>query len=486
MSYDHRDASLGGLVAPNNIFPSKPYPSCIILLLTQFFDYICDPLNIQWRSYIPFGLAEPPLGWLSHRIGTIAENRPEFVSFEDYYATHVFINENDSRVSFGSIIWKYAFETNNTALADLTTPIAILVMVLLGMSLKLIKSSATRRFSALGRRLGRKTNGMEWEHQNHERMYKFGEYMHRLCFHVLMVVFGIFCSWGQIWWDFFSTDDGNGGSYRGVRSLSVGNPHHKIDPFTTWYYLIQAANCLMLSFNLLEISLDVIIRSPINTISICPATTKTTNMKWTLQFPLRILWKKSNVPGDFTEMFIHHFATAFLIIGSTYIRFHRGGSMVLLVHDITDIFVDLLRTSHFLKWKTSTNVSFTLVFTSWILFRLGIYPFVVLKGVWDYAHLITIVGDVKLEIFNAYAPIFCFAMITIVGLNIFWFYHLIRIAYLIVAKGEQKDLTNGNKTEGCNPGFTVIPKHDESELDDDDGATETMSSLSLVQEKKEK
>ncbi|VVC88818.1 unnamed protein product [Leptidea sinapis] len=70
---------------------------------------------------------------------------------------------------------------------------------------------------------------------------------------------------------------------------------------------------------------------------------------------------------DFWQMFIHHIATIALLSFSWVCNLHRIGTLVLLLHDCADIFVERL-----------CDTSFLALIVVWISTRVGIYPFYII------------------------------------------------------------------------------------------------------------
>ena len=82
---------------------------------------------------------------------------------------------------------------------------------------------------------------------------------------------------------------------------------------------------------------------------------------------------------DFLEMFIHHVATILLvsIIGS--IQMHRFGTLVLLLHDVADIFMEAAKISKYARWQKACDILFAIFFVVWCVTRLFILPFFLLR-----------------------------------------------------------------------------------------------------------
>ncbi|KAL1198402.1 ASC1-like protein [Cardamine amara subsp. amara] len=82
--------------------------------------------------------------------------------------------------------------------------------------------------------------------------------------------------------------------------------------------------------------------------------------------------------SDFKVMLVHHIVTSFLIILSFVFRFARIGSVILALHEISDVFLEMGKMCKYSGAETMTSVSFLLFLLSWTALRLIYYPFWVL------------------------------------------------------------------------------------------------------------
>ncbi|XP_073001288.1 ASC1-like protein 1 isoform X2 [Typha latifolia] len=97
--------------------------------------------------------------------------------------------------------------------------------------------------------------------------------------------------------------------------------------------------------------------------------------------------------SDFLVSMCHHVATVVLIILSYIFRFARAGSIILAIHDASDVFLETGKMSKYSGCEWLANISFPLFVASWILLRLIYYPFWVLRSTRDIgAHLIDLVS----------------------------------------------------------------------------------------------
>ncbi|XP_048229327.1 ceramide synthase 1 LOH3 isoform X2 [Ricinus communis] len=89
-----------------------------------------------------------------------------------------------------------------------------------------------------------------------------------------------------------------------------------------------------------------------------------------------IFWETRR--SDFGVSMSHHIATVILIVLSYIFRFGRVGSIVLALHDASDIFLEIGKMSKYSGAEAMASFAFILFVLSWIILRLIYYPFWVL------------------------------------------------------------------------------------------------------------
>lgn len=82
--------------------------------------------------------------------------------------------------------------------------------------------------------------------------------------------------------------------------------------------------------------------------------------------------------SDFGVSMGHHVATVILIILSYLLRFARVGSIVLALHDASDVFLEVGKMFKYSGSNIVPSISFILFVISWIVLRLIYYPFWIL------------------------------------------------------------------------------------------------------------
>ncbi|KAL1317812.1 hypothetical protein AAHE18_15G160400 [Arachis hypogaea] len=94
-----------------------------------------------------------------------------------------------------------------------------------------------------------------------------------------------------------------------------------------------------------------------------------------------IFWETKR--SDFGLSMTHHVASLALIVLSYMFRFVRVGSVVLALHDATDVFLETGKMSKYSGADTMASIAFLLFVIFWTLLRIIYYPFWVL---WSTRH----------------------------------------------------------------------------------------------------
>ena len=327
-------------------------PPAPVTWIYNTIDTICSNRYTHcsnWRDSVSFLTEKSSLlsSWFSeeYKIPDITGYKPTLLSFEQFHPPSgtdgTTSHTTNSIVSYLSAWWQYAFRTDSTALGELTTPTALLI-VLLGVLplLRFLKGKLLLPyFCYIGHTMALRTHGPAWIEMNQIRIQKFGEYIFRLMYHTAISCYGIYFFHNAPWW---SSSDNNDNTDATI-AVFRGYPHHSISPSMAWYYILQSAYNLDALLTLLEMSFVIQFRSIFVTASTTTKHTTTrrssssssfSKFKSPIQCPITIGWSP-NVRGDFQEMFIHHIVTNALVIGSSMLRLTRIGSMVFLIHDIS-------------------------------------------------------------------------------------------------------------------------------------------------------
>ena len=390
------------------------YPPTVVILLSKALDVLCGSLRLgDWRDHLGSFL---PQSWLDVRLGAVSDHFPDYLTYQE------FLEQTDQETSFQSIR-QFAFQTPSTSLADLTSPagamtLFVMVIILMFLSRKVLMPY----FSSIGSKIACAAHGSDWEAKNDERMAKFGDFCFRLMFRSGTSIYFVYFFYNTEW---SSTSD--------TQFLWKGYPFQEQTPAIIWYYLIQATFVLEISISLIMQSFIVVFQNPFQS---------TENR---LVSPISIQWSKT-CKGDFREMAIHHLITSSLVIGSSYQRFTRVGSIIFLLHDVSDIPALVAKLANCVKYKATAGASFAVTMICWYALRLHILPFTVLRSILYESHLIVPGVD---EIYHKVYThgIFTYMIVLLIVLHTVWFLMFLKIAYAFAFKGEMHDLTEHKEGE---------------------------------------
>jgi hypothetical protein len=431
------------------------------LLASKLLDVTCNAPLIHsicppdgWRSTVgEWGIF--PTGKLSHSYDSyFGDAIDRDVTYHDFLQTAAAVdvsNLTGANHLRGNLTnyYNFAFRTSSTSLCDLTNPLALCVLFALLLLVRTFKKIFMPRFSSLGKKFGRAAHGPDWEEGNQDRIVKFGEYVYRLIFHSGVSAYGVWYFHDKSWWN---NDLG------GTKNLWMMHPNHPVEPGMTWYYLVQCAYNVDALLSLLELSFKFEWVNPLSYSSALEFLEKEhivnesqrkkqvlnlmiksreQTLFWTPFFQIK--WSPT-VRGDFREMMAHHIVTNALIFGSSFYRFTRIGSMIFLIHDLSDVPIDMSKLANFVKWKATTIICFVVMVLMWIITRLTIFPFVIFRSVlFESYEYMVIKGSMDPALYEAYCYIFYSLLGSLVLLHVTWFLILLRIGWTLVSKGETHD-----------------------------------------------
>ncbi|XP_038721452.1 LAG1 longevity assurance homolog 3-like [Tripterygium wilfordii] len=150
-----------------------------------------------------------------------------------------------------------------------------------------------------------------------------------------------------------------------------------------------------------------------------------------------IFWETRR--SDFGVSMGHHVVSVILIVLSYILRFARVGSVVLALHDASDVFLEVGKMSLYSGAERMASVSFVLFVLVWLLLRLIYYPFWVL---WSTSYEIVqyldfkkhgVDGPVCYYVFNTL--LYCLLV-----LHIYWWVLMLRmLVKQVQARGQISD-----------------------------------------------
>ncbi|XP_021179849.2 ceramide synthase 2 [Fundulus heteroclitus] len=157
---------------------------------------------------------------------------------------------------------------------------------------------------------------------------------------------------------------------------------------------------------------------------------------------------------DFKEQVVHHIATIFLICFSYCANYVRVGTLVMLLHDSSDILLESGKMLHYAVWTRTCDflfIAFALVF---LVTRLVVFPCRIVHT--------TMVSS--LDFFQPFFGYYFFNALLLVlqALHIFWAYLILRMICKFAFKGKvEGDERSDEESE--------VDEHDEQEPEGEDG-----------------
>uniref|UniRef100_A0A0D3FA06 TLC domain-containing protein n=1 Tax=Oryza barthii TaxID=65489 RepID=A0A0D3FA06_9ORYZ len=143
--------------------------------------------------------------------------------------------------------------------------------------------------------------------------------------------------------------------------------------------------------------------------------------------------------SDFGISMVHHVVSVILIALSYIFRFARVGSIVLAIHDASDVFLELGKISKYSGYQLLADISFLIFVCSWAVLRLIYYPFWIL---WSTSYEVVPMLDKKKHKFDGplYYYVFNCLLFSLLVLNIYWWVLMYRMLVgQILSKGHVGD-----------------------------------------------
>ncbi|CAL9701305.1 unnamed protein product [Knipowitschia caucasica] len=142
---------------------------------------------------------------------------------------------------------------------------------------------------------------------------------------------------------------------------------------------------------------------------------------------------------DFREQIIHHCATLVLLSFSWCANYIRVGTMVMLVHDASDVLMESAKLFNYAKWEKTCNCLFLLFTVMFLCTRLVIFPFWLIHCTWVHSC-------------QDYPPFFGYYFFNIMllvlqALHVFWAYLILRMVHKFFFGKLIKDERSDNEDE---------------------------------------
>ncbi|XP_058118286.1 ceramide synthase 5 [Anopheles ziemanni] len=216
-------------------------------------------------------------------------------------------------------------------------------------------------------------------------LVKFCETSWRCIYYTYSFIFGSIVMWDKPWlWD--------------IKQCWYGYPHQSVTNDIWWYYMISMA------------------------------------FYWSLTASQFYDVKRK----DFLQMFAHHMITILLMALSWVCNLHRVGSLVLLVHDCADIFLESAKLTKYAQYQKVCDTLFAIFTVVWIVTRLMLFPRVIYSS--------SVEAPQILPMFPAYY-IFNTLLILLLVLHIGWTYLIMQIVIKAIKSGQMEGDVRSSSSE---------------------------------------
>uniref|UniRef100_A0A3B4XBB9 Ceramide synthase 3a n=1 Tax=Seriola lalandi dorsalis TaxID=1841481 RepID=A0A3B4XBB9_SERLL len=122
---------------------------------------------------------------------------------------------------------------------------------------------------------------------------------------------------------------------------------------------------------------------------------------------------------DFKEQIVHHLATLVLLSFSWCVNYIRIGTLVMLIHDASDVLLESAKLFNYAKWEKTCQTLFVLFAIVFMVTRLVIFPFWLIHCTWVY----------PVQHYPAFFGYYFFnvMLVVLLCLHIFWAYLILRM-----------------------------------------------------------
>uniref|UniRef100_A0A061RHE7 Acyl-CoA-dependent ceramide synthase n=1 Tax=Tetraselmis sp. GSL018 TaxID=582737 RepID=A0A061RHE7_9CHLO len=153
--------------------------------------------------------------------------------------------------------------------------------------------------------------------------------------------------------------------------------------------------------------------------------------------PSLFLWEIRR--KDFLEQIAHHFVTLFLIVYSHYVNFMRVGGMVMLLHDLCDIWLEFAKLGNYANNEMLSTALFVVFLVVWIAMRIVYFPFWIIRST-----LFEVLSEVHAIVPHVprepHYTLFNGLLIVLLALHLYWTVLIIKVVLGKLRSGRTEDV----------------------------------------------
>ncbi|CAG9858435.1 unnamed protein product [Phyllotreta striolata] len=231
-------------------------------------------------------------------------------------------------------------------------------------------------------------NCLKYNSLEKHKISRFSKSCWHFSYYLVEFIHGVIILWGQPW-------------FEDLKECWIGHPHHKITASLWIYYMINLT------------------------------------YYWSLLIHLFVNERRK----DFLENAVHHTIAMLLIYISFVLKFHRIGTITIVVLFVSDIFLEMAKILKYLNKELPCTVCFGIFTIVWTVSRLIIYPSWVLKqtlivGPSEYIKKVTL----SMYLMNT--------LLCLVGLlSIFWTIQIYKVVWKVLNGQELQDERSDSESE---------------------------------------
>ena len=141
---------------------------------------------------------------------------------------------------------------------------------------------------------------------------------------------------------------------------------------------------------------------------------------------------------DWWQSMTHHVVTLGLMSYSYYLNFTRVGVMVMLVHDVSDIFLELAKLARYARVPALGHACFIVFTITWFASRVFYYPAVLIRStLFESLELAARPHNIQAE---PHYSLFNGMLIALFALHVYWSYLIVQVLVKALREGEPKDV----------------------------------------------
>ncbi|KAM7471200.1 hypothetical protein LguiA_009383 [Lonicera macranthoides] len=130
--------------------------------------------------------------------------------------------------------------------------------------------------------------------------------------------------------------------------------------------------------------------------------------------------------SDFKVSMAHHITTIILIMLSYILSFARVGSVILALHEGSDVFLEIGKMSSYSGFEKIASVSFVCFVMSWLILRLIYYPFWILWST-SYEVLLVFDNEEHMMFVRVYYYVFNALLYFLLVIHVYWWRLIFRM-----------------------------------------------------------